>query len=142
MMKIANAPDMMNPIAGKYIFMIGFIIVIIGIVQMLMKKQRTKDVKRLLNYIGIRALTIVGVVLVFKGPNVLINQISTGTFSPVKFIKSTLLVEKATPNVLLATTEDAKAVAAQTAIDNEALDTANLAPEQCAEISFTDEQLS
>ncbi len=141
MMKIANAPDMMNPIAGKYIVMIGFIIVIIGIIQMLMKKQRTKDVKRLLSYIGVWALTIVGVVLVFKGPNILINQISTGTFSPVKFIKSTLLVDAKISNVLLATT-DAEAVAAQSSIDNEALATANLAPEQCAEISFTDEQLS
>lgn len=57
---------MMNPVAGKYLVVIGLIIVIAGIVQMLMRKQRTIDSKRLLKYIGIRALTIVGVLLVFK----------------------------------------------------------------------------
>ena len=112
MMKIANAPDMMNPIAGKYIVMIGLIIIMLGIIQMFIKKQWTKDIKRLLSYIGVWALTIVGVVLVFKGSNILINQISTGTFSPVRFIKSTLLVETKTSNVLFATT-DMEAVAAQ-----------------------------
>lgn len=50
-MKIANAPDMMNPIAGKYIMIVGAVVVIIGIINMLMKKQRTTDTKRLLKYI-------------------------------------------------------------------------------------------
>ena len=50
-LKIANAPDMMNPIAGKYIVVIGAVVVLIGIIKMLVKKQRTADTKRLLKYI-------------------------------------------------------------------------------------------
>lgn len=65
-LKIANAPDMMNPVAGKYIMIIGAIIAIIGVVQMVMKKQWTADTKKLVKYIGIRAVSIVGVVLAFK----------------------------------------------------------------------------
>gem|GEM_PF-5186947 len=42
---------MMNPIAGKYIVIIGFLIVIVGIIQMLIKKQWTTESKRLLKYI-------------------------------------------------------------------------------------------
>ena len=75
-LKIANAPDMINPLAGKYLFLIGAIIVIIGIIQVLIYKKRTADVKRLAKYIGIWVVTIIGVLLVFKGPNILIHQIT------------------------------------------------------------------
>lgn len=140
-MKIANAPDMMNPVVGKYLMMIGAVIIIIGIVQMVMKKQRTANSKKLLKYIGIWALTIVAMMLIFKGPNILINQINNGTFSPGNFIKSTLLVQKEFPKTLLAAT-DAVAVTEQTAVDKQVINTTNLAPEQCVEITFTQEDLS
>jgi uncharacterized membrane protein len=57
---------MLNPVVGKYIVVIGLLVVILGIVQMFMKKQRNQDSKKLLKYIGVWALTIVGVVLLFK----------------------------------------------------------------------------
>ena len=50
-LKIANAPDMLNPVAGKYIMLVGAVVIIIGIIKMFMKKQWTADVKRLLKYI-------------------------------------------------------------------------------------------
>lgn len=140
-MKIANAPDMMNPVAGKYLMMIGVIIIVIGIVQMVMKKQRTTDSKKLLKYIGIRALTIVAMMLVFKGPNILINQINNGTFSPGNFIKSTLLVQQESHKTLFAA-NDIAVVAEQTAVDKQVINTTDLAPEQCAEMTFTEEDLS
>jgi len=106
---------------------------------MLLKKQRTSDVKRLAKYIGIRVVTIVGVLLVFKGPNVMISQILNGTFSPSNFIKSTLLIQKQTP-VFLATA-DAEELDIQTTVDKALLHSTNLSPEQCAVIEFTQEDL-
>lgn len=140
-MKIANAPDMMNPIAWKYLMVLGVIIVVLGFVHLFIKKQRTDDTKKLIKYIGIRALTIVVILLVFKGPNILINQINNGTFSPTNFLKSTLLVQKDSPKILLATT-NAGAVIEQTAVDKEVIDTMNLTPKQCVDIQFTEGDLS
>jgi len=140
-MKIANAPDMMNPIAWKYLMVLGVIIVVLGFVHLFIKKQRTDDTKKLIKYIGIRALTIVIILLVFKGPNILINQINNGTFSPTNFLKSTLLVQKDSPKILLATT-NAGAVIEQTAVDKEVIDTMNLTPKQCVDIQFTEGDLS
>lgn len=138
-LQIANAPDMLNPVVGKYIILIGLIVVILGVLQMFMKKQRTKDAKRLLKYIGIWALSIVAVVLAFKWPNVLIYQISEGTFSPGNFIKSTLLVQQQ-DKVLLATA-DAEEIFGQTAVDKEVLNSTNLSLEKCTAIDFSEEDL-
>lgn len=65
-LKIANAPDMMNPAAGKYVFLVGLAIAIAGIVKMLMNKRRTQDTKRFITYIGIRLSALIAVLLVFK----------------------------------------------------------------------------
>jgi hypothetical protein len=69
-LKIANAPDMMTPVAGKYIMLIGLIIVIIGIVKMVMKKNTAQgnlsDKKRLFTYICIWLVTLLATVAVFK----------------------------------------------------------------------------
>lgn len=138
-LQIANAPDMLNPVIGKYVVLLGWIIVIIGIIQIFMKKQRTKDLQRLLKYIGIWALTIVGVVLLFKWSNVLIYQINEATFSPSNFIKSTLLVQN-NDKVLLATA-DAEDIFGQTTIDKEVLATTNLSLEQCTVIDFSQDDL-
>ena len=106
---------------------------------MFIKKQRTNDIKRLLKYIGIRAATIVGVLLVFKGPNIMIHQLLNGTFSPSNFIKSTLLVQEKTP-VLLATA-DAEELDIQNMVDKTLLHSEHLSPEQCAIIEFTEDDL-
>jgi hypothetical protein len=120
---------------------LGVIIVVLGFVHLFIKKQQTDDTKKLIKYIGIRALTIVVILLVFKGPNILINQINNGTFSPTNFLKSTLLVQKDSPKILLATT-NAGAVIEQTAVDKEVIDTMNLTPKQCVDIQFTEGDLS
>lgn len=39
-MKIANAPDMMTPAAGKYIVVIGIIVAILGLIRMVMNKHK------------------------------------------------------------------------------------------------------
>lgn len=85
-LKIANAPDMMTPVSGKYIVAIGLVVAILGIFKMLSKKNTAqgnlKNKNRLLTYILTRVASFVAIVIVFKGPNVMINQINAGTFSP------------------------------------------------------------
>lgn len=69
-LKIANAPDMMNPATGKYVMLIGLIIVILGIARMFMNKNilqgNLSDKKRLFKYICIRLATLIVTLLVFK----------------------------------------------------------------------------
>ncbi|MEI6673248.1 MAG: hypothetical protein WCL02_08285 [bacterium] len=54
-LKIANAPDMMTPAAGKYVVIVGLLVVIIGIIRMVMNKKKIQgslaDKKRLFTYI-------------------------------------------------------------------------------------------
>lgn len=144
-LKISNAPDMMTPVAGKYIMLIGLIVIILGIVKMVVSKNKLQsfwaDKKRLFTYILIWIATLVATMLVFKWPNIFINQIKAGTFSPGNFIKTTLLVEKNTPKQLLAATDTA-VLAEQTAVDQAVINTAVLSPEQCKTTSFTKEELS
>jgi len=69
-MKIANAPDMMTPASGKYIVLIGVIVTILGIVKMMMNKDKVQgnlsDKKRLFKYIMIWIVTLVATIFVFK----------------------------------------------------------------------------
>ena len=69
-LKIANAPDMMTPAAGKYVMLIGLVVVVLGIVKMVMGKNKLQsfwaDKKRLFSYILIWLATLVATVLVFK----------------------------------------------------------------------------
>ena len=144
-LKIANAPDMMTPAAGKYIVLIGLVVVILGLARMFMNKNKSQgnlsDKKRLFKYILIRLVALVATMFVFKWPNILINEINTGTFSPGIFIKSVLLVQKANPKILLAVT-DATALAEQTAVDQQVVDTTAYTPEQCKQTTFTKEELN
>lgn len=69
-LKIANAPDMMTPAAGKYVVLIGLIVVVIGIVRMMKNKNKAQgnlsDKKRLFTYILIWLATLIATMLVFK----------------------------------------------------------------------------
>ena len=69
-LKIANAGDMMTPTAGKYLVLIGLVVVILGIVKMMMNKNNDQgslsDKKRLGKYILIWAISLVATMLVFK----------------------------------------------------------------------------
>ena len=69
-LKVANAPDMMTPAAGKYIVGIGLIVVIAGIVKMVMNKESIQgnlsDKKKLFKYILVRLATLIATLLVFK----------------------------------------------------------------------------
>ncbi len=144
-LKIANAPDMMTPTAGKYVMLIGVVVIILGIVKLYMNKNKIQNFwaekKRLFSYILIWLATLVATVLVFKWPNMLIYQINNGTFTPVNFVKSVLLVEKTTTKPLLAVT-DTTALTTQTAIDKNVVNTAILTPAQCKQTIFTKEELS
>lgn len=70
----------------------------------------------------------------------MVYQITQGTFTPVNFIKSTLLVQKDEPKVLLAATGTV-ALDIQNAVDKQVVETTTYTPEQCAEITYTDEEL-
>lgn len=143
-LKIANAPDMMSPGVGKYVVLIGAVIVIIGIIHMVLKSKKTptirSDKKRLLTYIGIRGLTLLATVVVFKGPNILLQQLNNHTFSPGTWIKNVLLVQK-TPTTLLATTADIAQMQKQTEIDQTAMTTTSLSLQQCKQTTFDEEDL-
>jgi hypothetical protein len=69
-LQIANAPDMMTPAAGKYVVVIGLIVIVLGIVRMIMNKNNVQgnlsDKKRLFKYICIRFITLAATLLVFK----------------------------------------------------------------------------
>jgi len=69
-LKIANAPDMMTPAAGKYIVLIGLVVVILGLARMFMNKNKSQgnlsDKKRLFKYILIRLVALVATMFVFK----------------------------------------------------------------------------
>jgi len=132
---IGNAPDMLNPVAGKYIVIIWFVVVIMGIIRMIINKNKAQgsllDKKRLFKYIIVRLIALLGTLVVFKWPNVLINEINDHTFSPGNLVK----------NILLAAT-DTTALAQQNAIDQAVVNTAVLSPEQCKQTTFTKEELS
>ncbi len=143
-LQIANAPDMMTPAAGKYVVLIGLIVVVLGIIRMIMNKNdiqgKLSDKKRLFKYICIWLATLIITLLVFKWPNMLIKQVNDHTLSPGTFIKSILLGKQET-KVLLAAT-DTKALAQQTAVDETILATSNLSPDQCKQMTFTKEELN
>lgn len=134
-LKIANAPDMMTPAAGKYIVLIWVIVVVLGLVRMILNKKTTQgwlsDKKRLFKYILIWLVTLVATLVVFKWPNVVIKQINEHTFGPWNFVKGILL-----------SANDTAALAEQTAIDKEIINTAVLSPAQCKQTTFTEEELS
>jgi len=112
---------------------------------MIMNKNKTQgnlsDKKRLLTYICIWLATLIATLLIFKGPNMLINQINAGTFSPSTFIKSILLSNNNQPKLLLAV-KDTTVLATQTAIDQTVINTTNLSLIQCKQTTFTKEELS
>ncbi len=140
-LKIANAPDMMTPTAGKYVVMVWLLVVIIGIVRMVMNKNKTQgklsDKKRLFTYICIWWATLVATVLVFKWPNILVNQINAGTFNPGTFIKNVLLVQNTSPSKPLLAATNTTGLAAQTVIDKAVLNTSDLSLVQCKQTPFT-----
>ena len=70
----------------------------------------------------------------------LIKGINDHTLSPGTFIKN-MLLGKQESKILLAAT-DTTALAQQTAVDQTAINTANLSPEQCKQITFTKEELN
>ena len=133
-MKIANAPDMMTPTAGKYMVLIGVIIAFLGIIRMIMNKNKTQgnlsDKKRLFTYIIIWIVTLVGTVVVFKWPNILVQQINNHTFSPGNLVK----------NIMLAAT-DTKTLTQQNLIDQQIINTSSLTPDQCKQTTFTKVEL-
>lgn len=144
--KIANAPDMMTPAAGKYIVLIWLVVVVVGIVRMLKNKNKTQgnlsDKKRLFTYILVRWATLIATVLVFKGPNILINQIKAGTFSPGTFIKSTLLMKNTTEAKVFLAATTTTGIDAQNAIDAALINKSVLSLAQCKETPFTKEELT
>ena len=80
--------------------------------------------------------------LVFKGPNILINQIKAGTFSPGTFIKSTLLMQNTTqPKIFLAATSTT-GIDTQNAIDTAVINTSVLSLAQCKQTPFTKKELT
>ena len=144
-LKIANAPDMMTPSAGKYVVLLWLVVVVLGIVRMIIRKNKAQgslsEKKRLFTYICIWLATLLVTVMVFKWPNILINQINAGTFSPGTFIKGVLLMKNNTqPKMFLAAT-DITALTTQNTIDQTIINTSVSSLQQCKETTFTKEEL-
>ncbi len=136
-LKIGNAPDMLSPLAWKYLVIIWLTLVVLSILFMIITLFSSAHIKRFLTYIVTWWISIIVVLVIFKGSNILIYQITQWTFSPGSFLKSTLLAyQESTP--LLATTQPTL-LDQQQATDNNAL--AHLDYEQCAWISFSKEAL-
>lgn len=144
-LQIANAQDMMTPAVGKYVALVWLLVVVGGIFKMMRNKDKDQwnlsDKKRLLKYILVRGVALIANVLIFKWPNILINEIKSGTFSPWNLIKSTLLLQTNHQKKLLAAT-DIAALTQQTNVDTMIVNSAILTPAQCKQTTFTKEELS
>jgi len=128
-LKIGNAPDLLSPLRGKRIVGIGAIIIIIGILQLWKEKFNRSSLKKSGRYLCIWAGSLLGVLLLFKGPFLIYNLIQTHTFSAGEFTKG----------IILATTETTTGITNQTIIDNQTL--TEITPSACSSMQFSDEEL-
>lgn len=143
-LKIANAPDMMNPTTGKYIVLLWVIVAGLGIAKMLMNKNKTQgklsDKKRLFSYILVWWATFIATLLIFKWPNVIIKGINNHTLSPSTVVKNIFLAKQETKPLFAA--KDTTALLEQTAVDTQVINSAVLTPSQCNQTTFTKEELT
>jgi uncharacterized membrane protein YidH (DUF202 family) len=65
---MGNAADMMNPLLGKYVMLIGVLIVALGLGKILRKqsKQFRASKKYYVHYLLIWVATILAMILIFK----------------------------------------------------------------------------
>ena len=153
----ANAADFMWPVLWKWIVIIWLVIAIIWIGQIFIKntKQELLNKKKLFSYIVIWWIALIASLLVFKWPWMAYRQIINNDFGISNFAKGLLLSKNVETlkrwNVeaikLLATT-DVEALERQNKIDNAILlswaqskDINSISPEQCLNMSFTEEEL-
>ncbi|MFA5748226.1 MAG: hypothetical protein WC872_03900 [Candidatus Absconditabacterales bacterium] len=160
-MKVANASDLMGTIQGKYIALIGLIIILIGIIRMFwIKKQHNYwfDKKVLFRYIIVRILSFLIGLVIFKGPNVLIKELNDGNFGIGNFAKSLLLLgkndNKISDNKILLTLNDSgKNLDSQNNIDKLALENnsgnilnfgneSQISLDECKTTNFTKDELN
>ncbi|MCX6822574.1 MAG: hypothetical protein NTX91_01065 [candidate division SR1 bacterium] len=122
-LKVGNAPDLMNAHLGTWIFGIGAVILAVGLIRLLQKhgKRFLQERSHYLRYIGIWLITLVAVLVVFKGPNILIGEINTHTFSPSTWVKG-ILLGKQQPSVLLASSTPTTQLIKQTQTDQATID--------------------
>jgi len=122
-LKVANAPDLMNAHLGTRILGIGLVIVVIWLIRLLQKhgKRFLQERSHYLRYIGVWLITLAAVLVVFKWPNILIWELNTHTFSPWTWVKW-ILLGKQQPSSLLASTTPMTLFLKQTQTDQATID--------------------
>lgn len=92
-MWMGNAADMMNPILGKWIAVIGIVILGLGIGRLFLRYWKTiwNIKKSYVSYILIWALVCFGSLIIFKWPNIIIKQLNDNSLSVGNFWKGILL---------------------------------------------------
>ncbi|MEI7562710.1 MAG: hypothetical protein WCJ39_03165 [bacterium] len=65
---MGNAADMMNPSLGKWVAIIGFLVVLFGLCRLALRhgKDIWKEKKSYVSYIGIWALVCLASLIIFK----------------------------------------------------------------------------
>ncbi|HRX64250.1 MAG TPA: hypothetical protein P5060_04050 [Candidatus Absconditabacterales bacterium] len=148
-----NAADFMGPSLGKWIVLIGIIITGLGILQMFVKNTKLEllNKKKLLGYILIWGIALIGSLLIFKGPWLAYKQVKvTEDFGASNFVKGLFLSKNdaalkhgnaATIKLYAAT--DTEVLEEQNEIDKNELRIVNgeLGIEQCLSADFTEEEL-
>ena len=139
-LKVANAPDLMNAHLGSRILGIGLVIVVIWLIRLLQKhgKRFLQERSHYLRYIGVWLLTLVVVLVVFKWPNILIWEMNTHTVSPSTWVKW-ILLGKQQPSVLLASATPTTLLLKQTQTDQTTIDqnSASLSLASCKTQTFS-----
>jgi len=148
-MKIANAPDLLNAHDGTWFMIVGLLVAAFGVWSLFFKKRTGafwNDKKKYLRYIIVWFLAFVVSLTVLKWPNTIIKLINTDSIGVGTFIKWLMLSKgEVTKKTLLATTADVATLEAQTAIDKNALaqdiTTSNSTVASCQATSFSKEEL-
>lgn len=138
-LKIANAPDLLSVVGWTWVMWLGLIISCIWIIQILWehKKKRESWLLSSLKYIGIRTISIVVMLVVFKGSHQIYSNIKDWSFTPGTFVKN--LIVGYNTNTLLASNTNTEEINAQKEVDQTYK--SNLPPAVCKETKFSTEEL-
>lgn len=143
MIKPANAKDLLldgTPLS-KIFLVLALIFIVIGVLNIILqKKNKTyfNGMRNNLRYGGIWLGLIVAIILVAKGPFIMINQLKNSSFTSKGFVQGLLFTQNTqAPDVLFAqNTSGATAVAVTTSAPIK-----SLSLNQCKSLALTEEEL-
>ena len=123
-LKVNNAPDIMNSSMGKRVALIGVVIVLGRLINLLLKNYKNfrAQKKKYVQYILIWVVACLAILVIFKWPNVVIRQINDGSFNISNWTRSLLLGQTTQTKTLLAATDVSAISVDQTQTDQSAVD--------------------